>query len=121
MNVESLWYVIPLVLGVASAAAAIASFSMDAFLEGVRSRLNSEIIAKRLLLLMAVVVLPAIWGYMGYVNLGEPTCEETSDGPYSVCISYADDSFEPTDQEKWSEFSRKFIQAEFFLVSMVVL
>lgn len=39
------------------------------------------------------------------INLGKPSCEEHADAPYSNnCISYADDGFEATSNQKWGKF-----------------
>ncbi len=39
------------------------------------------------------------------INLGKPSCEEHADAPYSNnCISYADDGFEVTSDQKWDKF-----------------
>lgn len=54
-------------------------------------------------LLVGFVVAVAISGYLA-INLGNPSCEESSEEPYSSCVSYADDGFEATDEQKWQKF-----------------
>lgn len=54
-------------------------------------------------LLVGLVVAVAISGYLA-INLGNPSCEETSEEPYSSCVSYADDGYEATTEQKWEKF-----------------
>ncbi len=54
-------------------------------------------------LLVGLLVAIAISGYLA-INLGNPSCEESSEEPYSSCISYADDGFEATSEQKWEKF-----------------
>lgn len=37
-------------------------------------------------------------------QLGQPSCDETGDAPYSSCTQYADDGFEATSTQKWDKF-----------------
>jgi len=54
-------------------------------------------------LLVGFVVAVAISGYLA-ISLGNPSCEESSEEPYSSCVSYADDGFEATPEQKWEKF-----------------
>lgn len=38
------------------------------------------------------------------MNLGKPSCEESSEEPYSSCLQYADDGYETTNAQKWDKF-----------------
>lgn len=37
-------------------------------------------------------------------QLGQPSCDETDDAPYSSCTQYADDGFEATSTQRWDKF-----------------
>ena len=54
-------------------------------------------------LLVGFIVAIAISGFLA-INLGKPSCEESSEEPYSSCISYADDGYETTSDQKWDKF-----------------
>lgn len=54
-------------------------------------------------LIVGFIAAIAISGFLA-VNLGKPSCEESSEEPYSSCISYADDGFETTSDQKWDKF-----------------
>lgn len=55
-------------------------------------------------LLIGFIAAIAISGILA-INLGKPSCDEHADAPYSgSCISYADDGFEATGNQKWDEF-----------------
>lgn len=54
-------------------------------------------------LLVGFLAAIAISGFIA-VNLGKPSCDEQGDAPYSSCISYADDGFEATSDQRWDKF-----------------
>ena len=54
-------------------------------------------------LLVGFIAAIAISGFLA-INLGNPSCEESSEEPYSSCISYADDGFEATSDQQWDKF-----------------
>lgn len=54
-------------------------------------------------ILVGLVVAIAISGFLA-INLGNPSCEESSEEPYSNCVSYADDGFEATTEQRWEKF-----------------
>jgi hypothetical protein len=54
-------------------------------------------------ILIGFLVAIAISGFLA-INLGNPSCEESSEEPYSSCTSYADDGFEATDEQRWQKF-----------------
>ncbi len=54
-------------------------------------------------ILVGLVVAVAISGFLA-INLGNPSCEESSEEPYSSCVSYADDGFEATTEQRWEKF-----------------
>lgn len=54
-------------------------------------------------ILVGFIVAIAISGLLA-VNLGKPSCEESSEEPYSSCISYADDGYEATSDQRWVKF-----------------
>jgi hypothetical protein len=54
-------------------------------------------------LLVGFIVAIAISGFLA-INLGNPSCEESSEEPYSSCTSYADDGFEATSDQRWDKF-----------------
>ncbi len=45
----------------------------------------------------------AVSGFLA-INLGKPTCDEQGDPPYSSCVSYADDGYEASSNQKWDKF-----------------
>lgn len=55
-------------------------------------------------LLVGFIAAIAVSGLLA-INLGKPICEERADAPYSNnCISYANDGFEVTNDQKWNKF-----------------
>lgn len=54
--------------------------------------------------IVAAVVISAFLA----TSLGSPTCDEQSDDPVRTgCVSYADDGFQATSEQRWEEFWRK--------------
>ena len=45
----------------------------------------------------------AISGFLA-INLGNPSCDEQGDPPYSSCVSYADDGYEASSSQRWDKF-----------------
>lgn len=45
----------------------------------------------------------AISGFLA-INLGNPSCEEYDPDPRGGCISYADDGYETTSEQRWEKF-----------------
>ncbi len=54
-------------------------------------------------ILVGFIAAVGISGFLA-INLGKPSCEESSAEPYSSCIQYADDGFETTSSQKWDKF-----------------
>lgn len=53
--------------------------------------------------IVGFAVAAAVSGLLA-VNLGQPSCDESGDAPYSNCVSYADNGFEATAAQKWNNF-----------------
>jgi len=54
-------------------------------------------------LLVGIAAAIAISGFLA-INLGNPSCEESGDAPYSSCTQYADDGFEATNEQRLNKF-----------------
>lgn len=54
-------------------------------------------------ILVGIVAAIAISGFLA-INLGNPSCEESGDAPYSSCTQYADDGFEATSTQRLNKF-----------------
>lgn len=58
-------------------------------------------------MLCGLIVAIAISGYFA-ISLGDPSCTESSDDPvYSSCTEYADNGYEATTEQRWTEFWSK--------------
>lgn len=54
-------------------------------------------------MLGGLLVAIMISAYLAY-NLGNPSCEESSDEPNGTCLTYSDDGFEATTEQQWRKF-----------------
>ncbi len=54
-------------------------------------------------LIVGFIAAIVISGFLA-INLGRPSCEEYDDDPRGSCITYADNGFESTSDQKWDKF-----------------
>jgi hypothetical protein len=71
-------------------------------------------------ILIAGLIAPLALGFFGYIYVGQPSCEEYDAGPYQSCISYSDNGYEATSEEKMDRFNQYFLGSSFLLTAIAV-
>ena len=109
----------PFIAILAALIGALISFLGDELKSKMATTIKSEVVINWLFGLSMVIILPALWGLWGYYPLGAPSCEEYDSEPNGGCVSYADNGFEPSSEQRWKKFSENFLQSEFVIAAVL--
>lgn len=75
---------------------------------------------KWLIIFIAGIIAPIVIGLITASTLGNPSCEEYSDGPQQTCISRSEDGFKVTYEQRKEKFKEIFFQSSFILTAITI-